>query len=488
MQTKELEGKRKVGAGLKLYNLIGSYYLWLLCIVLGLVVYMTGADSYVRARNIYFVAAFLFLVLFFREFRFKRLVPLKIPLILFAIVVIFAYLSLLNAARIDWTLKYINFNLWLSLFFLIFSYFMMLAFSRKHTNFFVFLIGLALVIIEIITIKIWLAHGGWPYRSAIGLTGVIIFGTWLLLGLAFGYASIFVFKGPWKILGFLLLILALASLVANNTRTFFLALPFMLILPAFIIKYKYKATIIIVCIIALIALFIGFYNYSGKLNPRFDAKAMVKNIHTVWSVAPGEMGRFDVNCATSNLCSKFSYPLDKKVHFEESSLIRLSLLKSILLAIKENPFRPNGYYPREFVYNLEKNFWDYKDVRYPFAYVPAHDTDIKDGNPHTYIHPHDSAVSAIFELGIIGALAIYLFTIFMFYVGVYIYRHNRGVYKFWGMFLCIFLLGESISFFFDWLILFAAQMVLFVFYGITLGIYAKTLLDKKLKRGYFKSL
>ncbi|PAF44111.1 O-antigen ligase family protein [Helicobacter sp. 11S02629-2] len=486
MQIESSQGKKE-GMALRVYRLIGEYYLWVLCIVLGLMVYMTGADSYVRARNIYFVAAFIFLVLFIKEFRLKKLASIKVPLILFFIVLIFAYLSLFNAARIDWTLKYINFNLWLSLFFLIFTYLMTLLFSKKQTNFLVFLIGLALVVIEIITIYLWIEHGGWPYRTAIGKTGVIIFGTWIVLGFAFSYAGIYVFKGPWKILALVLFVLAFVGIVSNNTRSFFLALPFMLILPLFIVRYKYKPTIITICIVILVVFFISFYNYSGRLNPRFDAKAMVQNFHTVWSVKPGEMGRFDIHCANSNLCSPFSYPLDSKVHWEESSLIRLSLLKSILLAIKENPFRPNGYYPREFVYNLEQNFWKADDIRYPYAYIPASDTDIKDGKPHTYIHPHNSVVSAVFELGIIGALALYIFTIFMFYVGVYIYRKNTGVYKFWGLLMCIFLLGETIAFFFDWLILFAGQMVLFMFYGISLAIYAKTLVDKKLKRGCFKA-
>ena len=292
----------------------------------------------------------------------------------------------------------------------------------------------------------------------------------LLLAVAFSIAMLWLTRSKARVYSAGLFVIALLAILANNSRLVFAALFIALLLPFLLFRFAYKRWILMF-VGGLALIFVAVvYVASAQWNERYNFHKMVNHLSYVLSFEPASMGRFDKACtpevifynnafdftkplafhaynhnslfftkyaaipalikefsaleSSANiaikraylhasryygwlLCSRFSFPKDESFSWEHSSLARLSMNKSVLQAIWQNPLRPNGLGFLTYVDNLEQIFP--RDSLH-HSYVLS----IPD-RPAGYPHPHNQILSLAFEISILGLVAIGGFCYMVFF-------------------------------------------------------------------------
>ncbi|OBV28597.1 hypothetical protein BKN38_07040 [Helicobacter sp. CLO-3] len=449
--------------------------------------------------NILYITSGIFLLFFIKDFYRDEFVAIKKVFIFFGIVLVAGLVSAYFAMGALETIQNVR-RLAFDGFFILIAYLLLKRLNDKA--FVVFCVALLVVIFiqPLATMLDWLLYwdlekGVLNYRA----TGFhnplpLVYSVVLMLSFSMAVAMLWDRRFWW--LGAVLCVVSILGIVANGSRSVFIAAFVAFVIPFIYFPYRHKIKILVGVSIAAVALIVGVYIFSAKWDERFNFNKMVNNFSLVWSYAPAEMGRFDELCAPSFLyqddmvhwrtepkfsaltktalqkhwlltsrykysepliehykkiyaysepstkdyrqiykkqylnifksfddnflnsnkisnyrigyleCSLYSFPQDENMRWEHSSLNRLGMSKSTLLAILDNPLRPNGLGFLGYTYNIQNVFSrDHINHNYILSFPGRH---------LGYSHTHNQILSFIFELGIIGFLGLVLFVYSIF--------------------------------------------------------------------------
>lgn len=371
--------------------------------------------------NLLFIALGVFVLGFWREYRglMRALGGIWFALVCLLVVIIMAYISLFFAVDSKATLSAIRQYLLEPSLFLVLAFFIATKLDERGLR--LLLLGLCLALSYHPIATIWDFFASAQFReNGFAIMGyyramthlfhtpdATLYAFWLALGFCIALAFMVYAKGLGKILAFIALAVIFFSSLANGSRFLVLTCCFCLLLPFILLSYKHKAKILLsVGLLVCIASF-GAYFFSDKLNPRFNIKNMIDNFRVVWSYYPAEMGRFSPDCYTYLDCSTYSKQEDensKHIRYEESSLSRISAMKSGLTIASLNPFIPHGFGSlNELMKNLRTNF---DEKLLPYRYMTIN------GERLPMLHIHHQWISFLCETSIIGLVAISLFFIY----------------------------------------------------------------------------
>ncbi|MCX2717304.1 O-antigen ligase family protein [Helicobacter sp. MIT 21-1697] len=426
--------------------------------------------------NLLYAALVIFLLFFWRDV--KSIKALRLPLSFMAIVVIMAYISLFFAVNVSETKHLIRQFLLEPSLFMIMSFLLTMRLKEAQLQIVWFLLCCAFFYHPLATMYDFYANGGGSlgYRAMlphyhIPPTAYVFY---LLFAFSFAYVSFLKTRGLIKCIFGIFTLLGIYAFICNGGRFGALALITMMCAPFVFFTYKRKK-------IALLGLFLtlclgGFalYHFSSSWQDRFNFHKIANNFMQVWHTPPSEMGQFaGESCQTWVKCSPHSLNKHSDITMEYSSLERISLLKSTLLAIADNPLRPNGYFFWQFPYNIQQIF-PLDSLNHPFSLRDYGDTFISN-NAHNHNYPS----SIFFELGLVGFVGFSLFVGYFFYA---FYKANidfsssafmdtMGVnvrHIFIGS-IGLALLGLIVANFFDCFPVREGQIFLFVLLGVFLG-------------------
>lgn len=329
-------------------------------------------------------------------------------------------------------------------FFLVFKYI-----PQQDQNMGLKLISAIFILHSLFTIGECFIYGN-PRSVGIGNHPIIPYTLFLLIPFALSL-SLLVYS-RFKILAIILMATSLIALYANGTRASILSVGAMLFGLIFYPQYKYKRIIATLAPL-LLGVCIGLLiEWSAHQNARLNFKRMIENIGIVWNYAPAEMGRFDSKCFIdpSYRCRAESGTLpDPRFSFESNALQRLSLNKSAICIIQNNPLLPHGYYSRYWNSNLPLTL---SSKQHSYLINSEHN------------HIHNEILSSFFELGIIGG-CLYLSTFFLLLVWSI---KQKGFYRF---LLFSITLGTFVMSFFDSMLSLGSIKILFYsLIGILFGI------------------
>ncbi|OBV29735.1 hypothetical protein BKN38_01220 [Helicobacter sp. CLO-3] len=277
----------------------------------------------------------------------------------------------------------------------------------------------------------------------------------------------------YKALFAILVIINLIACTFAGTRFLYIATIVVCAMPFFIFSYKHKYKIISLVGIVIFAFFVSLYYISASFSDRYNLQKILDNVAKIWSMPPAAMGKFDSLCVSNRICMPQSLPKDSHIELEHSSLSRISMTKSAILAILDNPFRPNGFGLILFGKNIAQIFAKSpQNMPYPIQIQ-------RDGSILPYYWTNHNGVLYIwFQLGVFGV-------IFMIWLHAWIFMQMRTLYKkhnlrpknsfnilaqIFSISLTLLLVGLIVSNLFDALPNRAGQIMLFMIFGIALAI------------------
>ncbi|SQB97502.1 glycosyltransferase [Helicobacter fennelliae] len=459
----------------KYYCLIISAVLLACCIAL-----LPLSLSYISLKpliQMLYIALGLFLISHIKDIDFREFKAIWFPLACVIVVIIVAYISLHWAYDVKATKDNIRHYLLEPSLFMIVAYLIMKRLDSKGFKIFFTFLCIGIFIQPLATIYSWFVNGGGHlgYRATgFGNPQELVYSFVLLLAfslsLAFVWGDKFTTKlKGFKILGIILCIISILGICANNSRGTFIAALVALIAPFFILHFRHRIKLLASLIVLLCVFGGGIYHLSAKWDDRYNFKKMVDNFSLVWSYAPAEMGRFDKLCfGTFVTCSNYSGKKpDPNLSWESSSLNRIAMNKSTLLAIAQNPFRPNGFGFLEYYKNIQAVF-PRDSLNHPYV------LSIPPLLPEGYWHPHNQILSLLFELGIIGFVAIGLFCIYLLIPLTNLshksaYKRPQDLKSLLYFGLSIFLITLSVAMLTDCLVWRWNNLYLFLLFGILLA-------------------
>lgn len=417
----------KVQRGNKVFNLadvkiarfrLGEIVLWLCMLLVGVTLTLLPFSySYISIKipiQLLYIAFGVYLLCFWRDM--KAIKALILPLSFMAIIVIMAYISLLYAVNVSETKNLIRWYLLEPSLFMMMSFLFTLSLKQSQQRIFFILLCCVIFYHPLVTIYDFYANGGGKlgYRAMlphyhIPATG---YSFYLLFAFSFAYIGFLKTKGFIKYIYGIFALLGIYAFVCNGGRFAALALIVMICAPLAFFVYKRKK-------IALLGLFITLcfgafvlYHFSSSWQDRFNFYKIVNNFSQVWYTPPAQMGQFaGKHClrGKQTQCSVNSLDKQADTTMEYSSLDRISKLKSTLLAIADNPLRPNGYHFLQFPFNIQQVF-PLESINHPFSLTPYEDTFIS-----AHAHNHNYPSSVWFELGLVGFVGFGLFVGYFFY-------------------------------------------------------------------------
>ena len=383
--------------------------------------YATGIGLKLPVNILYIIFA-IFIIYHYKNIKLQEFKAIFFPIACLFLVILMAYISLYWTSSITDTMKYIRQFLLEPSLFMIFTYLIVKRLNAKELEIFFVCICVAALYHPIITIYDFFvtSNGVFGYRATLPRYGpATIYTFYLLFAFGISLAGLIFARRKIKIIFFVFLLISSFAFVCTDTRFGFLAAIAMLLCPFVFLRYKYKKYILF-GVLAITGTFIlMLYYVSGKWSERYNFKKMIDNFSLVWSYAPAEMGIFTDCNTTEFICSSHSINQPKSpIQWEYSSLVRISLAKSTLLAIAQNPFRPNGYHFWSFPTNIQHIF-PLSSPNHPFSLIGFNDTMIA-----KHIHNHNYILSLWFELGIFGLLGVCGFLSY-----IYIYIKKIQIYS-----------------------------------------------------------
>lgn len=460
---------------LKKYN--EEIALILFCI--GMLCYALGLSSFSKlggTQSFFHIGAFLFIICNYKRFSKRALYILIIPIATFLIVCILGMLTYFDevlARPFSVVVSSVNQHIigFFALFILLFFY--GLYAKQKNVKFFLFFFIL-LCAFEVATMfYLGFMRGGFRHHiTPFWFKAVFTYNIWLLAPAAMCLAAmIFLHRKLFALLG---LIFVLLAILANGERSFLVAFVCMIFIAAlsvpYIVHYKYK-TPLFVGIVCMAILFVaGFYRISSSFSDRYNFAHMVDNFIHVWETPPIEMGQYDVGCFAKRawiVCAPESIALGKsEITWEHSSLSRINMGKSTLLAFLDEPFKPHVVG----VFQIGEYLWQYynlKNHENRSYIVGSIDGDLT--NLNGYNQPHNFVVSILFCYGLIGFICIVVFQGFLLYSGWRGIQKDDRLMQFFGGVLLLLVCGICIQGLFD-VFYHSILQTLFVFYGIVTGL------------------
>ncbi|WP_334086287.1 hypothetical protein [Helicobacter typhlonius] len=454
---------------------LGEIVLWLcmLLVVVTLAI-VPFSYSYIHIKipiNLLYVAFGMYLLCFWRDL--KSIKTLILPLSFMAIVVIMAYISLFFAVNVSETKKLIRWYLLEPSLFMIMSFLFTLSLKQSQQRIFFLLLCCVVFYHPLVTIYDFYANGGGNlgYRAKlphyhIPATG---YSFYLLFAFSFAYVGFLKTRGFAKYIFGIFTFLGIYAFVCNGGRFGALALITMMCAPLVFFTYKRKKNNFFSLLLTLCLSAFALYHFSSSWQDRFNFHKIVNNFMQVWHTPPAEMGQFaGTYCLKGKQTQCSVHSLDKQadITMEYSALDRISKLKSTLLAIADNPLRPNGYHFQQFPFNIQQIF-PLDSINHPFSLTPYEDTFIS-----AHAHNHNYPSSIFFELGLVGFIGFSLFVGYFFYAlykAKIDFRSNVNIQQLFIGSIGLALLGLVVANVFDCFPVRDGQLFLFVLLGVFLA-------------------
>lgn len=440
----------------------------------GFVLYALGLSSFgknsLHAQTFFHLGALLFILFFYKRFQKQDFKALKIPLLCFGIVVICGLLTYFNPIlprTFSQVLSAVNSNVvgYLPLFL---AGFLFALYAKRELVIICFVfIGLLCAIDVYGTIEV-ASKSNTTYNVPFYFQAVYTISFWLFLSSAICISGVFVFKKWWlKILCLLGLIPCVQAILGNGERSFFVAFIVMIIAPFLLYRYKYKKITLPLFFVLCVGLGFYGYHYSKTLPERYNFAHMMENFTIVWSSAPSEMGKYDALCFNGwFVCAKESTKDGKNpISWEHSSLARIAMNKSALLAILENPIKPHivgAYQMGEYLWHYYNN----PNTKNPQNRVYA---SISDSKHNGYNNPHNFILSFMLAYGLFGFMAIATFAGMLFArARKFSINANSRFDRLVALSLCVLICGFCAHFLFDSVFNIVLQP-LFILFGFVYG-------------------
>lgn len=454
---------------------LGEIVLWLcmLLVVVTLAI-VPFSYSYIHIKipiNLLYVAFGMYLLCFWRDL--KSIKTLILPLSFMAIVVIMAYVSLFFAVNVSETKKLIRWYLLEPSLFMIMSFLFTLSLKQSQQRIIFLLLCCVVFYHPLVTIYDFYANGGGNlgYRAKlphyhIPATG---YSFYLLFAFSFAYVGFLKTRGFAKYIFGIFTLLGIYAFVCNGGRFGALALITMMCAPLVFFTYKRKKNNFFSLLLTLCLSAFALYHFSSSWQDRFNFHKIVNNFMQVWHTPPAEMGQFaGTYCLKGKQTQCSVHSLDKQadITMEYSALDRISKLKSTLLAIADNPLRPNGYHFQQFPFNIQQIF-PLDSINHPFSLTPYEDTFIS-----AHAHNHNYPSSIFFELGLVGFIGFSLFVGYFFYAlykAKIDFRSNVNIQQLFIGSIGLALLGLVVANVFDCFPVRDGQLFLFVLLGVFLA-------------------
>lgn len=356
---------------------------------------------------------------------------------------------------------------------MIMSFLFTLSLKQSQQRIFFLLLCCVVFYHPLVTIYDFYANGGGNlgYRAKlphyhIPATG---YSFYLLFAFSFAYVGFLKTRGFAKYIFGIFTFLGIYAFVCNGGRFGALALITMMCAPLVFFTYKRKKNNFFSLLLTLCLSAFALYHFSSSWQDRFNFHKIVNNFMQVWHTPPAEMGQFaGTYCLKGKQTQCSVHSLDKQadITMEYSALDRISKLKSTLLAIADNPLRPNGYHFQQFPFNIQQIF-PLDSINHPFSLTPYEDTFIS-----AHAHNHNYPSSIFFELGLVGFIGFSLFVGYFFYAlykAKIDFRSNVNIQQLFIGSIGLALLGLVVANVFDCFPVRDGQLFLFVLLGVFLA-------------------
>ena len=382
----------------------------------------------------------LFMLVFFitsNQILFRQILKLKLFLFIILSFVALSLISIYFSIDYKETIKSIRSELIKPILIGLVMFAFTLTLEKKRLKYLFVLIFIALCVHTIINIVVWQMNGGWPFRAG-GLLdngGGERFGIWATYFFAMALA---LFQTQYKKYIFAFFLLAIVSIIANNTRATYVGC-FIILISYFFSFYKYRRIKYIFLSIVIIIITIFTFN-SKELPQRYNIYHIIDSLQ-YFNDYP--LSQYDELIVNHNL--------------DASVVIRVAMWKSVLLYREAYPFTPQGY--GRFLYG--------KGIHVVFKNKP-------ENIPYnTLAQAHNDYITVLFSLGIIGLVLFLSLLFYLLYISFYVFKYNQK-YKYFAIFIFLGTLGFMSSMMFGSFFGDSEQDYFYFLYGIILAIYLKT--------------
>lgn len=390
----------------------------------------------------FFLYSTIFLGLWYYNDRinFSLLKPLKIPLVLIAVFLSIALISLIFSVDPYESLKKIKVSIIENVFMLILIYLICINFDQKSYQRLFYGIGAAFSIHAIINIVLWQQNGGFPYRSGglLDTPGGEMFGIWAAFFLAYSVALTIYYH---KKLGVFLLLLALVSIIANNTRATYIGVLAMLTFAPFFLAYSRRNKIILSTAILLGS--VCFYSLLGQQvsENKHDYTKIFSKLELIVNMPPAEMEK-----------------LDRVYGMDGGIAIRLSLWKSAMLSILQNPLLPRGYGQDLYLKTLKQENQNTPE-NLPYEHYPQ---------------LHNDFLGMWYALGFIGLLAFTGFFIYTIRTCINVSQCSKNNLDIaFSVFIGLGIVTEAVAMFFGTYFTGSEAKIIFMLMAIITALYVR---------------
>ncbi len=348
------------------------------------------------------------------------------------ITLVLAFISLGFTPEINNSLKEIKSELIRNFALMIILFYYTLLTDEVKLKKLISIIFCVLLIHTIINLVIWIEHGGFPYRAG-GLLdsgGGERFGIWATYSLA---ASIALFYTNYKKSTLFILFLSVLSICANQTRATFVATIVIAIIFFIFFAHNKKIKLLI---LSVIIISIGiYYQYSENLTKRYNIKHMISNVEHIIDTSPSKFTQIDI---------------------EHSSLVRLSMWKSVILYRLKKPFIPTGYGRFLYKKSIEKKF-ENSPENLPYK---------------IFAQTHNDFIGTLYSLGMIGLLALIYLLYYKLKISYSLFKISNTLhFKVYAVFIFLGTIGFIGSMMFGSFFGDSETKFFYPLYGILLGIY-----------------
>lgn len=419
--------------------------------------------------NCLYIALITFMLCFYNDLKDIRI--LKIPLIFLAIVIVMAYISLFYADNSIETKRAIRQYLLEPILFMLFSFLLVRRFSQRQLKILLFMLCAVFLCFVAFSLYDFIINGGarLGYRAKLPRyhTPATVYAFYLLFAFALFLGGFIKAKGRLKIAFLLFVLLGALAIIANGGRFAFLAMIVMALAPFIFFTFHFKRLVLLMlCAICIVGVS-WLYFVSKDWSWRFNLHYALNNITTIYHTNPSAMGKYlKGGCEKYTICHSDSLISDSNLMWEFSSLDRISKLKSTLLAIRDNPLRPNGYHFQQFPFNikhifgLDSAFCSFSLKKYNDAFIPSG------------AHNHNYIASIFFELGLFGFIGFVGFSLcfpVILYKQKIALKGTNNINEILISGIGIGTLGLMVANMFDCIPVRDGQLTLFILYGIFFG-------------------
>lgn len=317
----------------------------------------------------------LFYAKYYTSIRKNDFLEIRWILLLFALYLLIAVMSLSFSIDPKQTLKEIKSEILQNFIIFISLYLVGKHIEDRLINYLIYGVIAIFFIHSFLNIPIWVYYDFGPRMGGLLDTpGGEKYAVWLSVAFAF-LVSLFLLK-RYKYTVLLVPVLAF-SMVINGTRAMYVSIFFVLLFSGLFIQNRQALMRFYLGLFASIfGILLFVYQYGSTISNRFDLKGKSEKIMQIISLSPAEMGIYAQNGEL------------------ESEVARLSMWKSIYEAMKQDPITPRGFGRTLYSRTITKEFSDNPTL------IPSKGA--------LFQFPHNCFLGILYQLGIFGFATLFL--------------------------------------------------------------------------------